>query len=243
MKEIDLSLLDLIKNAKTDDLKNEKYLEENLLPKLGLNNERPKMFPKELIGFGLFHCQYPIQFGKYLALLSKLKIDSYMEIGVRHGGTFVITNEYLKRFGNLQLSLAVDIGYSPSLVKYCEANTNAKFVQINSQSKKFRQYLQNYDSIDLVLVDADHTELGCRYDYESVKELANIVVLHDISNDNCLGVKNVWESIKQESNKYICYEFIGQYQHILKKENKEYLGIGVAVKRDYIKKMNILIRD
>ncbi len=241
MKEIDLSLLDLIKNAQISDLKDEKYLEENLLPKLGLNNERPKMFPAELTGFGLFFCQYPIQFGKYLTLLSKLKINSYMEIGVRHGGTFVITNEYLNKVGKLKFSVAVDIGYSPSLVKYCSYNPNAKFVQINSQSKKFRNYLKNFESIDLVLVDADHTEAGCLYDYDSIKDIANVIVLHDISNDNCLGVKNVWESIKKESNKFVCFEFVNQYEQILKKENKQYLGIGVAVKREYIKSKNIII--
>lgn len=238
MKEIDVSLIELIKNAELENLLNVEYLETQILPRLGLNNERPKMFPKELTGFGLFHCQYPIQFGGYLVLLSKLKINSYMEIGVRHGGTFIITNEYLKRFNNKLVSTAVDIGYSPSLVKYCD-NKNSKFVQMNSQSNKFREYIKTVGNVDLVLVDADHTEEGCRFDYETVKDNANIIVLHDISNDNCLGVKSVWNDIKAQGDLYKCFEFINQYPEIYNRENKEYLGIGVAVKKSFLKANNI----
>ncbi len=240
MKEIDISLVELIRNEQLESLQSVEYLETQLLPRLGLNNERPKMFPKELTGFGLYHCQYPIQFGGYLVLLSKLKINSYMEIGVRHGGTFIITNEYIKRFNSNLVSTAVDIGYSPSLIKYCD-NKNSKFVQMNSQSNKFREYIKSLGKIDLVLVDADHTEDGCKYDYESVKDYSNIIVLHDISNDNCLGVKHVWDEIKLQTDLYNCYEFVNQYSEIQNRDNKKYLGIGVAVKKSYLSKNGLNI--
>ncbi len=238
-KDIDLYKLDFITKENIENLRNVNYLQYNILPKLGINNERPKMFPKELTGFGLFYCQYPIQFAKYLVLLSKLQINSYMEIGVRHGGTFVITTEYLKKFNPNVKTYAVDIGYSPSLAKHYN-NGNAKFIQINSLSNKFRELVANLSPLDLVLIDADHSEEGCRYDYYSVKDHANIISLHDICNDNCLGVSKVWSEIKQNEN-YICFEFTEQYDEIIQKENKTFLGLGVAIKKNYLKRKNIEI--
>ncbi|HPN37552.1 MAG TPA: hypothetical protein PL041_04055 [Melioribacteraceae bacterium] len=232
-RDIDLTKLDLIKNATVNQLSDCNFLQYKILPHLGINNERPRMFPKELIGFGLFYCQYPIQFAKYLTLLSKLNIDSYMEIGVRHGGTFGITTEFLKKFNPDVKTYAVDIGYSPTLHKYYNTG-NSKFIQINSLSTKFRKYVKEVSPIDFVLIDADHTEEGCRYDYYSVKDFANIVALHDISNDNCVGVKKVWNEIKMNEEQYICFEFTEQYEEIVRKEKKTFLGLGVAIKRDYL---------
>ncbi len=238
-REIDLTKLDLINSANIENLSDFNYLQYNILPKMGINNERPKMFPKELTGFGLFYCQYPIQFSKYLVLLSRLQINSYMEIGVRHGGTFAITTEYLRKFNPSVKTYAIDIGFSPSLAKHYNEG-NSHFIQINSLSNKFRKLFEKLSPIDFVLIDADHTEEGCRYDYNSVKTFANIISLHDISNDNCPGVKKVWLEIKKDSS-YICFEFIEQYEDIKQKENKNFLGLGVAVKKTYILSKGIKI--
>lgn len=235
-KEIDLSLLDLIKNASVSELTDINTLQNKILPKMGINNERPQMFPKELTGFGLYYCQYPIQFAKYLILLSTLNIKSYLEIGVRHGGTFAITTEYLRKFNPNVKTYAVDIGYSPSLAKYYNTN-NSTFIKINSLTYKFRNYVKQLGILDLVLIDADHTEEGCRYDYLSVKDFANIIALHDITNENCPGVIKVWQEIKN-SNNYIIHEFIDQYPEILKSQNKNFLGIGVAIKKEYLDTIN-----
>jgi len=64
--------------------------------------------PDELYQFcgrGLHYWQYPNQFSKYLVRLSQFKVESYLEIGVRHGGTFVITVEYLSRFHPLKCAI------------------------------------------------------------------------------------------------------------------------------------------
>jgi precorrin-6B methylase 2 len=53
--------------------------------------------------------QYPNQFSKYLAELAAHPVDRYLEIGVRHGGTFVITVEYLSRFHPVREAIAVDL--------------------------------------------------------------------------------------------------------------------------------------
>lgn len=241
-REIDLSKLDLIKNADSAKLSDSNFLQYNVLPLMGINNERPKMFPKDLTGFGLFYCQYPIQFAKYLVLLSKLRIDTYMEIGVRHGGTFVITTEYLKKFNSKVKTYAIDIGYSPTLAKHYNSE-NSKFIKINSLTSEFRKFLNEISQIDFVLIDADHSEQGCRYDYNSVHNNASIIALHDISNDNCPGVNKIWNEIKEHQTKYVCFEFIEQYEEIKKRENKNYLGLGVAVKKDYLLKKQINLQS
>src|SRR5438045_1902366 len=94
MKMIDLSYIKLITEKDEKYLEDARLLETDLLPQLGLNNERLNEFPVALYehtGNGLLYWQYPNQFSKYLVHLSKYKIESYFEIGVRHGGTFIIT--------------------------------------------------------------------------------------------------------------------------------------------------------
>ena len=121
---MDLSRIDLIKNSNLEDLKNNNYL-ENLIIKLGFNNEILREQPKIVRdnSGGLLIWQYPNQFSKYLCLLNKQKIQSYIEIGCRWGGTFVLTNEYLKLFNDMKKSVAVDIIDSPVL-NYCLLNND-----------------------------------------------------------------------------------------------------------------------
>src|SRR4051812_34363485 len=74
---------------------------EALVCELGLNDEGIEELPAHLhpwCGQGLRIWQYPNQFSRYLAALAGRRIASYLEIGVRHGGTFVATVEVLGRF-------------------------------------------------------------------------------------------------------------------------------------------------
>ena len=113
MKMIDLSYVKFIREKDEKYLRDAAMLENKLLPQLGINNERMDEFPPELYdhsGYGLLYWQYPNQFSKYLVQLSKYKIESYFEIGVRHAGTFVITVEYLQKFNKIKKAVGVDIG-------------------------------------------------------------------------------------------------------------------------------------
>ena len=144
LKSLDLSVLSALKNATTENLSDYLFLETRLLPKLGFNNEKLDEFPEELhdyCGNGLLHWQYPNQFSQYLMLLSKLKPESYLEIGVRHGGTFLITVEYLKKFTVVKKAIAVDIAYPPSLAAYKKMNRVIWFYQLNSQTSSFNALL------------------------------------------------------------------------------------------------------
>ena len=194
-------------------------------------------FPQELYPFcgkGLLHWQYPNQFGRYLSLLSKLKPESYLEIGVRHGGTFIITLEYLKKFVVVNNAIAIDIAYPPSIVMYKKKNTMVTFYQINSQLDSFKKLLSKEKNIDLVFIDVNHEEQACMNDFNNVKDVANMIALHDIASNACPGVKNSWSFIKTNySSQYLFFEFTDQYESVRVNTNQSFFGIGLAVKKEF----------
>jgi cephalosporin hydroxylase len=228
---MDLVRVNLIRESNLDDLKDTNYIEA-LIIKLGFNteilHEQPGIVKEN--GGGLLIWQYPNQFSKYLCLLNKLNITSYIEIGCRWGGTFVLTTEYLNRFNNLNKSIAVDIIDSP-VQEYCNLNTNTHFIRANSQSYEFKEYMNN-NYFDLVFIDGDHSYEGVKNDYEISKNSGKIFVFHDIINAACPGVVQFWNELKSVCNEvYDFYEFTEQYSDVWETTKQTFLGIGVAVKK------------
>lgn len=228
---MDLSRISLIKNSSLEELKSNEYL-ESLIVKLGFNTESLQQQPQIVKdnGGGLLIWQYPNQFSKYLCLLEKQKISSFIEIGCRWGGTFILTNEYLKRFNIINKSVAVDIMKSP-VKEYCLNNSETEFKEINSQSGEFKKYISdNY--FDLIFIDGDHSYNGVKNDYEISKNNGKIFVFHDISNNECPGVVKFWNELKNnKSDTYDFFEFTEQYEDVWNNTHKTFLGIGVAIKK------------
>lgn len=228
---MDLSRITFLKESNQEDLKSIDYL-ENLMLKLGFNNEilheQPKIV-KDNVG-GLLIWQYPNQFSKYLCLLNKQNIESYIEIGCRWGGTFVLTNEYLKRFNNVNKSVAVDKIDSP-VEEYCKLNDETQFIKKNSTSQEFKDYMKN-NYFDLIFIDGDHNYNGVKNDYEISEHSGKIFVFHDIASNACPGVVKFWNELKNnKSETYDFFEFIEQYDDVWNRTHKKYLGIGVAIKK------------
>jgi len=232
---IDLSLVSLIRSKTRDYLIDPRRLESDLLPKLGLNDESLYVFPEELHSFcgrGLFSWQYPNQFSRYLAQLSKFNIESYLEIGVRHGGTFVITVEYLQRFHPLKSAVGIDILRSPSLIEYSKMNPKVHFMRADTQFCQFKKFVRRQPGFDLVLIDGSHEELDCEQDFMTVKDNAKVIVFHDIVSKDAPGVARVWNRIKaRHAKEFTFFEFTEQYQSVKDRTGHSYLGIGIAAKK------------
>lgn len=218
------------------DLKNVNFV-ENLFLSLGINDDNKSEIPKELYkycGFGLRYWQYPNQFAKSLVFLSNYKILSYLEIGVRYGGTYIIINEYLKRFNQLEFFIGIDIVRNKSLKKYSRLNKTSRFYKINSSSIEFHKLISD-KKFDLVLIDGNHEENHYRNDYYNLKDKSNIIVLHEIVSDACSGVVMVWNEIRlNHMEEYYSFEFNDQYESLFNTNKKNYFGIGVAVRREWI---------
>ena len=174
--------------------------------------------------------QYPNQFAKYLLLLNDMNISSYLEIGCRWGGTFVLTNEYLKRFTAMVKSVAVDIIDSPVL-HYCIENDETQFLKLNSQSPEFKKYMGK-NKFDLIFIDGDHGYECVKSDYEVSKNSGRIFVFHDIINDACPGVVKFWNELRaSECDSYDFFEYTEQYEEVYAATQQKFLGIGVAIKK------------
>jgi hypothetical protein len=228
---MDLRRIDLIKQSDPIQLRDNVYV-ENLMSRLGFNteilHEQPEVVKKN--GGGLRIWQYPNQFSKYLCLLQQYPISSYIEIGCRWGGTFVLTTEYLKRFNQITESVAVDIIDSP-VQEYCAQQPETRFLKMNSQSEEFKNYIQQ-KKFDIIFIDGDHSYQGVAHDYEQSKNSGTIYVFHDIVNAACPGVVQFWNELKEKENEtFNFFEFTEQYDDVWQTTGQKFLGIGVAIKK------------
>jgi len=222
---IDLSRVQLIRESAPARLLDPAFL-ERLLPQLGLNDEGIEEFPAELhpfCGDGLRVWQYPIQFSKYLSTVASFGVTSYLELGIRHGGSFAVTVEVLERFRQLDFAVGVDIIPCPSMTQYAVINPRIEFACLNIQAPAFSSLVDRLNAIDLVFIDSHHQEGHCRRELAELRDRANMIALHDISNVGCPGIAKVWDEIKR-SREYVCFEFTDQYSGM-----GPYMGIGLAV--------------
>lgn len=225
-RPLDLARIQLLRNAPADQLLDSAALEA-LLPRLGLNDEGLAEFPTHLhasCGEGLRIWQYPSQFSRYLARLASLGVRSYLELGIRHGGSFVATVEVLERFRPLDFAVGVDIISCPSMADYHALNPRSEFACVNTQSSEFQALLERLAPIDLVFIDSHHEEAQCRREFEMLSASANMVALHDISNKGCPGIATVWREIRATAG-WTGFEFTEQYDGL-----GPFMGIGLAVR-------------
>jgi hypothetical protein len=232
-RPIDLSRVELIRAAPIERLSDPAWIEHDLLPALGFNDELLEEFPTELLprtGEGLLHWQYPNQFSKYLVELSRHRIESYLEVGVRHGGTFVVTTEYLKRFRPLRLALGNDLLPMPGLEPYARSEPEVELLRGSSHGPRFWLTARRRGPFDLVLIDGDHTEEGCRRDFELLRDQARLIAFHDIASEVVEGVPTVWCEIKERyADRYDFVEFTDQYGDVHERTRNQYLGLGLVM--------------
>jgi Methyltransferase domain len=232
---VDLACLELIGAWPDDELRDPVALEERLWS-LGVNEEIAHVLPaarREATGQGLRFTQFPSQFAPYLVAVGRLGVRSYLEIGVDHGGTFLITTTYLSRLGPLERATAVDRFEIPALRERDAPARVTDVLRADSTSRQVTEYVAEHGPFDLVLIDGDHSEEGVRRDLELVRRHARAIALHDIVGANTPGVRAAWQWIRRDlAGEYELHEFTAQYPETAAAlDGGKALGIGLAVRR------------
>jgi hypothetical protein len=225
---IDLDRIQRIRERSPESLSRADDLEALLL-ELGLNDEGIDEFPPHLhpfCGTGLRIWQYPVQFGKYLAHIATLKVRSYLELGIRHGGSFVATVEILNRCFPLESAIGIDIIPCPSMAEYKALNPRSEFCCLDTQSADFSALMDRIAPIDLVFLDSHHEETQCRVEFDAIRKSANMIAFHDVVNPHCPGIARVWNEVKATGD-YECFEYTDQYPGF-----GPCMGIGLAIRKE-----------
>lgn len=219
-----------IRSASLRELRNEAFLREEFLPRLGLNGEILSEFPEALHPWcdkGIRSWQYPTQFAPYLCYLADRDIRSYVEVGCRHGGTFIIVLEYIRRFSDLTRAVALDIVETPIMRDYASKIAGVEYRICSSLTAEARCYLGSC-RWDLAFIDGDHSYEGCSSDFAAVKDNAKLIGLHDIVSDVCPGVVRMWREICHVTPHRRLFQAVDQYIEVKQRTCNRYLGIGVV---------------
>lgn len=203
---------------------------ENLILELGLNdemlNEQPVEFSK-YYGKGLKLWQYPNQLSKFSLELNKLKVNSYMEIGCRFGGTFIFISEILRKNNNLLKNYACDLIQKSNILKEYSEYVNFDYINISSREQEFKNICLMVKP-EFVFIDGDHSYEGVKNDFLIFENMieTKYITFHDITNDVCPGVVKIWDEIKKD-NRFETHEFTEQYESV----KGNFLGIGLAIRK------------
>jgi hypothetical protein len=219
-----------IRSASWESLRNRDWLANWLLPHLGLNNEWAQEYPESLrrfCGCGVKSWQFPHQFAGYLIHLADRQISTYLEIGVRHGGTFIVTCEYLRRFTELRRMVAVDPFQGEALASYRSIAPQVEYVAGLSGSDAGRAAIGS-ETWDHVLIDGDHAEAACWADFLLVRDHARRVAFHDIVSSTNPGVVAVWNRISAVTPARRVFTQTQQYAEIYRANAKPLMGLGVV---------------
>lgn len=203
---------------------------ENLILSLGLNgellHEQPPEFA-EFYGKGIKIWQYPNQLSKFAEKICKLKINSYLEIGCRFGGTFIFNSEILLKNNSEIKIYACDIIPASPIISEYSTIRKMQYLNLSSREEKFKNLCSEIKP-EFVFIDGDHSYEGVKNDFlifESMLE-TKYIAFHDISSDVCPGVVSMWQEMK-EDNRFETHEFTEQYDSV----KGNFLGIGLAIRK------------
>jgi hypothetical protein len=153
--------------------------------------------------------QTPRQFAECIFELLKHEINTYIEIGIFSGGSYVIMTSFLKwKNPNIEC-VGVDIT-EKYLAPELKGNLKGFF---RGTSESFRN-----KKFDLAFIDGDHRYRGIVIDWENVGKNAKMAMFHDINQPTWPDAKRHWDEIK-DGKKYM--------EFIYHTENKPVHGIGL----------------
>jgi hypothetical protein len=237
--------IDAIHNLSPQQCLDEKYLEQTFIPSLGLNDELLHEQPSEFsrnFGKGLHIWQYPNQLAAYLVWLNSnaIGIKSFMEIGCRWGGMFILVSEWLRKSGaDLETVIALDLvkptPFIDEYFKYLKTQKSltgkeiaTRYIRDFSTSQDVKNIVASANP-DMVFIDGDHSMTGVLSDHMMVRDFAKIIVHHDINSHSCPDTTQLWAALRKfEVHEFDFFEFDQQYSSV----KGNFLGIGAMKRRD-----------
>jgi hypothetical protein len=177
------------------------------------------------------------EFQRFLDLIRAEKVQSYLEIGARHGGSF---NAVMRSLPPGSVGIAVDLpgvswGRGDSeivlrrvILDLYRDGYRAKLVVGSSQDPAIIEAVAQHAPFGSIFIDGDHSYEGVRSDWINYGKLARIVALHDIAGDNVVTkrtpipveVPRLWREISSEGLGMV-HELVTDPRH---------WGIGVIVR-------------
>ncbi|OKO82321.1 hypothetical protein [Bradyrhizobium sp. NAS96.2] len=215
------------------------FLEREFIPALGLNDELLHEQPPELapsFGKGLHLWQYPNQLAPYLAWLARnaAGITSYMEIGCRWGGMFILVAEWLRTSGaDLQEGDCTRSDRADAVHRdlfRTAAGAGAHRADLHAGVFNLAAGRRACRPAEARLRFHRRRSQPARCDAGSPAGArhARIIVHHDIHSQACPDTTWLWKALREfEAPSFDAFEFTSQYASV----NGSFLGIGAMKRR------------
>jgi hypothetical protein len=164
--------------------------------------------------------------------LCEINVKSYLEIGCRNGGTFIVISEMLRRNNSDIKLIACDLIEESNTLKEYRKFRNFQYIQDSSKNQSFLNSIGN--DIEMVFIDGDHSFAGCWGDWTNFSENKNTkyIAFHDIDSFACPDVGRVWETVSQIPT-FSSTVFTNQYDPVLIPSGKNYLGLGILTRKNH----------
>lgn len=173
---------------------------------------------------GRLASQQPRELARFIQILKNRGVQSYLEVGVRHGDTFF---EVVRSLPEGSRAVAIDLPNGPwggnsrrylesAVDELCAIGYNASAIFGDSHE------VVVHGRFDAVLIDGDHRYEGVKSDFGRFGN-ATIVAFHDIDGEGimCGGmpveVPRFWREVKQGR----------QFEEIIDPSDDRRMGIGV----------------
>ena len=193
-----------------------------LLLDLGLQEKHDELIDEALLpycGKGLGISYQPYEFAKYLIWLSERPpIDSFLQIGVGSGGSFITTIEYLRRFHPLRLACGTGRRFTPAVQDYCSRTTGTRLIA-GPRSSATAQFGTLLGQFHLAAIEAEEDKTDIYADWSTARQHSRMVSLHPIVSSPCPAASSLWSDIKSTGMQ--TYDFIDH-------EHFKPCGIGVV---------------
>lgn len=148
--------------------------------------------------------QFPWEFARWLMLMASEGVKSYVEIGTSKGGSFYMTDSYLRaRVPGYERS----VGYDRHDKLRDWPQYQAQFPSTEFRVQNSKDIRLGAEKFDAAFIDARHLEPWVLQDFEKVRHNCRLVGFHDIVLTGS-SVDRAWRKIKSEAKEHL--EFIDE---------------------------------